>query len=67
MTTSMSVQNNFIRGEVFRIKVSDGIAQPLGSQQKVNLYPAGVLTEAYFCKSLGVLIVLNDHSNESAN
>ena len=44
--TPTSVQNSISIGEVFQIEVSDGIAQPLGSHQKVNLYPAKVFTGA---------------------
>ena len=42
----MSVQKSIFIGEVFQIEVSDGIPQPLGSQQKVNMYPAKVFTGA---------------------
>ena len=35
-------------GEVFQIKVSDGLVHPLGSRQNVNLYPAVVFTGGEF-------------------
>ena len=42
----MIVQNIMLVGEVFQIEVSDGLVHPLGSRQKVNLYPAVVITGA---------------------
>ena len=49
-------------GEVFPIEVSDGLLHSLGSCQKVNLYPAGVITGARVLRSLYVFRVQNEHS-----
>ena len=50
--TPMHVQNSTFNGEVFQIEVSDGLLHSLGSCQKVNLYPAGVITGARVFRSL---------------
>ena len=44
----MHVQNIIFIGEVFQIKVSDGLVNSLGSCQKVNVYPARV--HEFVCK-----------------
>ena len=49
-------------GEVFPIEVSDGLLHSLGSCQKVNLYPARVITGARVLRSLYVFRVQNEHS-----
>ena len=46
MITTMSVKNSIFIGEVFQIEVSDGIPNPFGSHQKVNLYATKVFTGA---------------------
>ena len=48
-------------GEVFQIKVSDGLVHPLGSRQNVNLYPAVVIAGARFFRSLYAFRVQKDH------
>ena len=50
--TPMRVQNSIFIGEVFQIEVSDGLVHSLGSCQKVNLYPARVITGARVLRSL---------------
>ena len=59
----MRVKNSIFIGEVFPIKVSDGLVHSLGSCQKVNLYPAGVFTGARGLRTLHTLRIRNDHSN----
>ena len=43
--SNVCIRSMFI-GEVFPIEVSDGLLHSLGACQKVNLYPAGVITVA---------------------
>ena len=50
--TPMHVQNSIFIGEVFQIEVSDGLVHSLGSCQKINLYPARVITGAQALRSL---------------
>ena len=50
-------------GEVFQIKVSDGLVHPLGSRQNVNLYPAVVIDGARFFRSLYAFRVKKDQFN----
>ena len=47
----VSVQNSIFIGEVFQIK-ADGQVHSLGSCQKINLYPARVITGARVLRSL---------------
>ena len=60
----MIVQNIMFVGEVFQIEVSDGLVHPLGSRQNVSLCPAMVITGARVFRSLYVLRVQKDHSND---
>ena len=61
--TPMRVQNIIFIGEVFPIEVSDGLVHSLGSCQKINLYPARVLTGARVLRTLHTFRIRNDHSN----
>ena len=61
--TPMRVQNIIFIGEVFPIKVLDGLVHSLGSCQKKNLYPARVFTGARVLRTLHTFRIRNDHSN----
>ena len=61
---SIIVKNIRFVGEVFQIKVSDGLVHPLGSRQNVNLYPAVVITGVPVFRSLYAFKVQKDHSND---
>ena len=55
-------------GEVFPIEVSDGLLHSLGSCQKVNLYPARVITGHEFlgvCMRLEFEIITPMHVQNS--
>ena len=52
MITPMYVQSSMFSGEVFPIEVLDGLVHSLGSCQKINLYPARVITGARVLRSL---------------
>ena len=60
------LQNIMFVGEVFQIEVSNGLVQPLGSRQSVNLYPAVVITRARVFRSLYAFRVKKDQMNECA-
>jgi len=62
--TTMSVQNSIFIGDLFLLEVSDGLLHPLGSRQRVKLYPARVLTVTRFFRSLHAFRVPNYHLNE---
>ena len=47
----MCVQSSMFIGEVFPIEVLDGLVHSLGRCQKVNLYPARVITGARVLRS----------------
>ena len=57
----MHVQNSTFIGEVFQIKVSDGLVHSFGSCQKIYLYIARVLTGARVFRSLYFFRVQNEH------
>ena len=44
MITAMSAQNSMCIGDLFFLKVSDGLLHPVGGRQRVKLYPARVFT-----------------------
>ena len=60
---TMIVQNIMLVGEVFQIKVSDGLVHPLGSRQN----PAVVITGARVFRSLYAFKVQKDHYNDCTN
>ena len=62
--TTMSVLNSMFIGDLFLIEVSDGLLHPLGSHQRVKLYPARVLPVTPFFRSLHAFRVQKDHLNE---
>ena len=62
--TKLSVQNSIFIGDLFLIEVSNGLLHPLGSRQRVKLYPARVLPVTPVFRSLHVFRVHNDHLNE---
>ena len=62
--TTMSVQNSIFIGDEFLLEVSDGLLHPLGSRQRVKLYPARVLTVTRFFRSLHAFRVPNYHLNK---
>jgi len=62
--TKLSVQNSIFIGDLFLIEVSDGLLHPLGSRQRVKLYPARVLPVTPVFRSLHAFRVKKDHLNE---
>ena len=63
--TKLSVQNSIFIGDLFLIKVSDGLLHPVGGRQRVKLYPAArVFTGTRVFRSLHVFRVQKDHLNE---
>ena len=63
MITPMCVQSSMFIGEVFPIEVLDGLVHSLGSCQKVNLYPARVITGARVLRSFYAIRIGNYNSN----
>ena len=60
----MSVQHIIFVGEVFQIKISDGLVHPLGSRQNVSPCPAMVMTGERVFRRLYAFRVQKDHSND---
>ena len=58
------IQNSIFSGEVFQIKVSDGLVHSLGSCQKIFLYTARVFMGARVLRSLYLCRLQNEHSSE---
>ena len=62
--TTMHVQNSIFSGEVFQIKVADGLVHSLRSCQKIFLYTAIVFMGARVLRSSYLWRLQNEHSSE---
>ena len=62
--TKLSVQNSIFIGDLFLIEVSNGLLHPLGSRQRVKLYPARALPVTPAFRSLHAFRVHKDHLNK---
>ena len=59
----MSVQNSIVIGEIFQIKVSDGLVRQLGSCQNITCIQLGFTGAQVFFRSLYAFRDPNDHYN----